>query len=1175
MISPLFNIYDPYGELQEQAKAGALYGEDEYGMPVAKKRATITDLMPEEEKSSLLGGLANATSSGLSGLGWILDTPGSVIRGTASGLMEGDPLKGVRALWQSSDERVSGRDLLRQMGVVGDEDTWGNWAGGLVGEIALDPLSYLNPLAILGRGAAGAAGRAAGRANLLDDLALTARNAGMGKREYMLTHTPAELIADQGDEAMLRFSRAAQGKNLNPDDLLRQPLASLAELRIPGTETGVPISFGENFDRWAARSLDAAGESLATNRYTAPVVNRLTAAFDPTVMGRLDRDDQWRAREAFADARQGERDFRERLADQLLTAERASPAFNDQSIQNAIVDSIEAATPDRLASLAPETRRAINVMESVPEWRQYRDFLRDEMAGRQERLATLGVNTPYLDGDVGFFPRQQVQFTSPRKPEIPGNEPRRTRAYDRGPKVYEVSDVVGMSRRPYLQSLTREQVRRLMTGDQGGALRDRLFGASDDEIPGILDQAASEIGVSLPYDTAANASGDTIESLRSFLSDPSLTAAERAEPEQALQELERQSRQMKTQLGQLLRSADRQFADSGIGLFDRHTAADILRYGVGGVRSEANARVVTDALVNAASDIPASQMPGGGYTPLLDAAERLGYSPANLRDILADQLPGRDVASLSVPESLVNELRAVAPRTLQKERGMLGKAWDSYTNMFKVLALANPAYHSRNAYSGLLSSLTTGATNPIDAVRSAYAGWQAGRGNYEPVLNRLRNAPAFRHLTDDEIVDEFLIGGARNTLGQGLLAEGDDAIANAAPNLLIGRDAQPNVPWFGEGGLLYDPNRSWNEWATVRGVDFAGVPSDRPAPSRTLNPWLNLHERTGRRVEDALRIGTYVEGLRQGMDPDAAADLVAKSQVDYSPRAFTEFERELKRYVPFYSYTRGIAPLVAENILYRPGGLQGQVTRAVSAGSRPSDDNFVPEDLRKTTAIRLPGEYGEDGNLQRYLTKIDLPWRGLIDLISPAVGNNALESATGTVQKSAMNLLGQLNPLIKAPLEMLLDRQLYSGRELSDTYSMLEQDIGPMGRPLEQIIANSPGGSKLLGMIRTARDERLSPLERGGKILFNSASGFGVTDRDLQRAKNQAARQMLTELLKTTPGVRTYENLTIPEDVLRDLPEDQQQRYLLYKILQADSSKRAREKKKAALDPLEVLGAVR
>jgi hypothetical protein len=151
---------------------------------------------------------------------------------------------------------------------------------------------------------------------------------------------------------------------------------------------------------------------------------------------------------------------------------------------------------------------------------------------------------------------------------------------------------------------------------------------------------------------------------------------------------------------------------------------------------------------------------------------------------------------------------------------------------------------------------------------------------------------------------------------------------------------------------------------------------------------------------------------------------------------------------------------------------------------------------------------------------------------------------------------------------------MYSGRELSDLYSMLEQDLGPMGRPLEQLIVNAPGGSKLIGMLRTARDQRMTPLGRAGKIAFNTLSGFGVTDRDPDKARDQAARQMLTELLETVPGVRTYENLTVPEADLREMPKDQQDLYLLYKVLQSEAAKRGRERKKQqlAMDPMQMLG---
>ena len=1184
--SPLFDIYDPYGDLQQQAEYGLLPSEDEeiIGAFPVKRKPQLSDLMPEEERSSLLRSLANAGTSGLAGLGWILDTPGSLIRGTISGVAEGNPLKGVQTLLSPSDERVSGRDLLRQFGVAGDEDNWVNFGTGLATEFLTDPLSILNPAAILGRGAYGAAGRAASRAGMLDDVKLLARRAGearnrqMGPREFLTTTNPAQLATQLPGDTLLAFGNAARAKGLDPDDLLRQRLTTPMEFRLPGMESGLPVSFGQNADIALARGLDDFGELLTTNRFTAPLATRAVRAFDTSVVERLNRDDQWRARESFSQAKRGEREFREELGQHTRAAQRAGRAFDEPTLQNAVVDSIEAATPERRAMLGPRSRLAIDLLESVPEWSDYRDFARDSLAQRQQRLADLGVQTPITQSDtgLGFFPRQKTRFARERIASVPEDPSRPVSAYERGDRVYNLDDVVGMSRRPYLRDISREQMRRLMTGDQGAALRDRLFGAQPNQLADIVDEASASMGVQLPYDTAANASGDTIESLRAFLADPALTAAERAEPQRALQELEQQSRRMKESLGGLLRSSDRQFAESGRGLYDRHTSGDLMRYGAGGARSEANANVVLDAFERYRSAIPADEVPGGGHTNLLEAAAGLGFAPNRLQQVLGNRLPGEDIANLSIPDRVIKELSAIAPKTARDESSILERAWNSYTNAFKIGALANPAYHSRNSYSGFLSSLTAGGINPIQLARSMLAGSRAGRGDYAGVISRLRNTPGFQHLPDDELVDEFLTTGARNSLGQGLTSETDGALANASHNFLIGQDAQRQVPWVGQGGLLYDPERTWRDWSTVRGVDFEGILSGREAPSQTVNPLLDLHERTGRRVEDSLRIGTYIESLRQGYSPDAAADLVAKAQVDYSPKAFTNFERKIKDWVPFYSYPRGIAPLVAENLLYRPGGLQGQITRAVSSSSRPSDDSFVPEDLRKTTAIQLPGEYGKDGNLQRYLTKIDLPWRGLVDLISPSVGNTGLESVGKTIQKTGLNLAGQLNPLVKAPLELLLNRQLYSGRELSDLYSMLEQDIGPAGRLVDQVIVNSPGGSKLMGIARTARDKRLSPGGRAGKIAFNLLSGFGVTDRDPEKSKSQAARQMLNEMLETTPGVRTYENITVPPEVLAAMPKEQKDMYLLYKIIQSEAAKRARDKKKQemALDPLEILGVL-
>ena len=1172
--SPLFDIYEQDYLLAQRNML--LDDEDEFPR---RRQPSLSDLMPEEERSSILRDAVNTGGSGVAALGWLLDTPGAVVRGLASG----GPSKALSALWESSGDRVDGRELLRQYGLVGDDDNWWNWGAGFAGEILLDPLTYLNPLATLGRGAYGKGGRAAARAGLIDDVTLLGSKKNMGPREFGRTTTVGDLVKmpESGADAMQRLTTAAQGKGIDVNEILNEPLTGLAELKVPGIERGMLLSGGKAGDA-IARGLDQFGQVLQTNKYTAPVVNRAVRAFDPAVLEQLDPDKQLMAREAFANVKSRTRDARELLSRQVRGARVASPSglpdelsrFDSPRIQNAIADSIEAGLdPERMAML--QDQEALAAIASVPEWSAFRDFADKSLQETVLERAKMGLDTPIaksLEG-TSFLPSQVVRFAREQPVNIAGRDARRSLAYDRGQKVFATEDLVGKGRKDYLDlPRRRETLRRLMSGPEGRALQDRLLKAGDAELPGLIDQAFSSLGMDAPYSQLRTAEGATVQSLREALADPA-RYANRTELTRQLAELEAKASSQKTELGDLLRQVDRQFADNNVGLFDHDVVSDMQRYLGGDARSLANADLLGRVLQTKSSAIPFDRQPGGGFVNLLDGASTLGFDKDRLQAMLQARMPGADVAQLSISQKELDALKVLAPST-PKPEGPASRIWNSFTNAFKIGALANPAYHVRNLYSGLTSTLTAGGGNPVSSLLDFYAGLQAGKGNYGAAARRLKNAPGFRQFTStDELVNEFLFGASRNDLGQGLVRESD--AVTGSPALMPGTDTQQAMRLFGDGGLLYDPKRSWTDYGTVRGVDFAdSLTGTRSAPRETLNPLLQLHERTGRRVEDGLRLGEYIGQLRQGASPDAAAERVFKTQVNYSPEAYTNFERQLKRYVPFYSYNRGIAPLVADNLLQRPGGLQSQIIRGMSSLSRPEEDRFVPEQLRSSAAFALPGEYGEEGNLQRYLTNIDVPFEGLVNLFTQGTGNNVVEQFTDTVQKTGMNLLGQLNPLYKAPLEMLFNRQLYSGREMSDLYSVLEKGIGPLGRPLEQLVVNAPGGSKLNAILRTAMDDRLSPADRATKLLINNLLWIKVTDVDEERASDQAARKSLTNLLKAVPGVRTYENVSVPEDVLREMPEAQRRQYVAYKILQAEAAKRARERKKAEMDPMALLGAV-
>jgi hypothetical protein len=75
----------------------------------------------------------------LGGVGNVLDLPSSSVR---DALAFRNPFD--QYLTPTSDEnRTSGRELLRNYGLAGQHDTWGNFLGGMAAETAMDPTNLL------------------------------------------------------------------------------------------------------------------------------------------------------------------------------------------------------------------------------------------------------------------------------------------------------------------------------------------------------------------------------------------------------------------------------------------------------------------------------------------------------------------------------------------------------------------------------------------------------------------------------------------------------------------------------------------------------------------------------------------------------------------------------------------------------------------------------------------------------------------------------------------------------------------------------------------------------------------------------------------------------------------------------------------------------------------------
>lgn len=1145
-----------------------------------RRKPTIEDLMGEQEKVSMLRGLAQQGVSGLSGLAWLLDTPRAMLAG---GLTEG-PGKAISALWEGADERVSGRDMLRKMGLIGSEDNWGNFSTGLLTEILTDPLSWAS-LGLVGAAKTSAREVARQAGMLTGDLSLLAQRGiergavpaarGAGRNWFYRQATPQTLLdmAETPQARGLYESRFRELAGSRADELLRTPLERTNRIGVPGFQRGAVDLYGKTVGDALALGRDRFGAAARATPILGPTIRGAQALFNPRVMGFTDEAGQRLGRELTeADRISGVRG-NTRLSRAYVDAARnlqMSGLGDDFFTSQTFADAFGKAMEGQWDQLTPELAQLFRAGGPAA------DLLRTAKRSVQQAKASadrfgIPLRTGALPNDIQYLFRQAVKFDSPRM--APGFAAPADLPYDPAMSIAGITSGEAR-RRSYLEAMPRWLIDK-MAQDKG--LQDTLRQLPNNPTATSLEQTVNA-WLRDPANKIPSRFQDPFDYVRqSFdLSTPEGLAAAQGAVGSRYQDL-----------SDFLRRLPLQHAEQQIPFFG-NSLNDFATMVRSRSRDQATAKVLLENLAKRATPTAADQVLGGTALSAADALKALHFADDTGLAALARQMgvPAADLGGYSIPKEFVDQLgtKIKQARVPVEAKGLL-KLFDNYTQRFKTLALAWPARYFRDVYSGSFAGATQGAYNPLDALQ----GFQVGQGNYAGLpgrlkgvprydrvrnsatpaqLNRLRQLPGMKGATDDQLLDELVIRQALKDMGgQGLTSYTvADELGRAAENLGM-REVFP-----GAGGKYFK--------GVTTGRPLTSLQSWNPFALRTRqgNPSIPLEiaDRASMASDNINRIGTYLTRIGRGDAPEAAKAIADLTQVNYRPEAFTAFEREvMKRIVPFYSYTKGISPLVFQELTERPAGLMGQSIRAIARGSEPREDSFVPEYMRQSAAIPLPAEslFGvKTPGVQRFLTNIDLPHEGLLNLVTPGTGNTLLQRLMDSATKTSQNILGQSNPVIKGPLEYATNRQFYSGRQLSDLYSMLEHDIGELGRPLEQILVNAPGGSRALGILRHARDERISPRERAQKFLFNAITGLKFQDVDQERTVRLAARTQLNDLLDRSRGMSKFENLYISPENLAQLPPTEQRQYLLYRVLQAEAARQARGRTR---DPLAAMGLYR
>jgi hypothetical protein len=330
--------------------------------------------------------------------------------------------------------------------------------------------------------------------------------------------------------------------------------------------------------------------------------------------------------------------------------------------------------------------------------------------------------------------------------------------------------------------------------------------------------------------------------------------------------------------------------------------------------------------------------------------------------------------------------------------------------------------------------------------------------------------------------------------------------------------------------------------AALRGL--AGRDTTRFAP-------VAAGEIAGEGVEIMNRIPSWINQLKRGVDPAQAARNVNKTQIDYTTRAFTPFENEIRRLgvMPFYSFSSRNIPEVASELLNNPTGRTGGLFKGLSR--LRSDDEFLPEHIAQTLAIPL-GQ-SEEGD-PRYLTGLGLMEEDLLGAVD-----------TGNPLKSAgYEIMGRLSPLLKAPMEYVLGKSLFQSGYLGprDTEDM-DPQLGRLlsnlkgfatgedqrdavdTRSIEPLLQMIPG-IRAMSTARQLTDKRkydnfLAPL------LANQLTGMRVSDVS-PSAMDASLQDMIANEYKSLGG-RDFENYYIPQNTKDQMTPEEIQHTLQMRAL--------------------------
>ena len=412
-----------------------------------------------------------------------------------------------------------------------------------------------------------------------------------------------------------------------------------------------------------------------------------------------------------------------------------------------------------------------------------------------------------------------------------------------------------------------------------------------------------------------------------------------------------------------------------------------------------------------------SQMLGQFSPPGWRTLDRMNVLQADGTRVPHHALYGRHGDPLYFPEKIADALEHATRK--YNDEGEVGKLLGMYDKTLTFIKawtlLPFAAYHFRNLADGIWRS------------------WVAGNED----INNYKDAVAIRHGKDPSSIQVAGYNGSqiadlaekRGAVGTGFVeselvqdandfAVGDISTAQALGSRSITRRAVPTLAGAGVGFAATEGDIEQRlQGAAVGGVAGTVLGSKIP---------LKLGGQVASEIEDTMRLSHFINQIRKGDTPAAAAAATKRVHIDYHDLSPWE-QKVMKRVFPFFTFHSRNIPLQLAMKAQQPSRYNipytladwantHNVIPALSGGDAPPNEEYMARWMSEAHPIRV--KVNPDGSANYFLLG---HWMS-DESLSKTFAEDGVTSTASRVSDMATDLL---SPILRAPVEWFLNYDMF------------------------------------------------------------------------------------------------------------------------------------------------------